>query len=500
MNISKLKQVLSKNPVWAFTTYFTQGFPFTITRTVVPLFLRDMKVSLESIGLTSLYGLPWILKFLWSPQVDETATKRNWLLWAQGLIGVLILVASIFVSVPIGIKVVPIIFFVVAFVAATHDIAIDGYYMAALDKSDQAKFVGFRVMAYRIAMMTATGVIVTIGTLTSWTLAFVSAGLIMLLFFLFHKFFLREVEPYGKSFRKLFYGLLKFKKLFGFIFVSAVVIAIRWFTSSDIYSSIQAKYVFLKKVGFADYIGVLLLLSLVIVAAFSGKIKKWLTKDPDSNYSKAFLSFVDRKGMGVVLAFIILLRTGEWMLSTMQSPFFVDLGIKVHYGWIVSFIALPMSIIGAMVGGWAIHKFGIKKTIWPFIVLQNVTNILYMLVAFYLSKYLLLNTGVETPVGIGAANIAVVCSMIAFDQFSGGLGTAVLMTYLMRICVTEYKASHYAIGSGLMNLGGMFAGVASGFLAGWLGYAWTFGISFAASVPGMILIAFLPNLYDQDKK
>ncbi|HOW17107.1 MAG TPA: hypothetical protein PK443_05280, partial [bacterium] len=110
----KLKELLSKNPVWAFTTYFTQGFPFTVTRTVVPLFLRDMKVSLENIGLTSLYGLPWILKFLWSPQVDETATKRSWLLWTQGFIALMMLIASFFAPLAIGIKVIPVLFFVVA--------------------------------------------------------------------------------------------------------------------------------------------------------------------------------------------------------------------------------------------------------------------------------------------------------------------------------------------------------------------------------------------------
>lgn len=480
--MSKLKEVLSRKPVWAFTTYFTQGFPFTMTRTVVPLFLRDMKVSLENIGLTSLYGLPWILKFLWSPQVDETATKRVWLLWLQSFLAIAMLISAFFVPLSFAVQIIPLLFFIVAFISATHDVAIDGYYMAALNKDEQAKFVGFRVMAYRLAMMTATGAVITIGTLTNWTLAFLSAGVIMTLFFLYHRFFLQEVEPYGKSFKSLFSGLLKFKKVLGIALLALIIIAIR-------------KYAPPKQ--FANYIGILLLLSLTLVAIFSKKIKHMLTKDPDSNYSKAFLAFVDRKGIGIILGFIIMMRAGEWMLSTMQSPFFVDLGIKVHYGWIVSFIALPMSIVGAMLGGWAIHKYGIKKTIWPFIILQNITNILYMLVAFKLSNFVAINTGVDNPVGIGTANLALVSGMIAFDQFSGGLGTAVLMTYLMRICVTEYKATHYAIGSGLMSLGGMFAGVSSGFLAGSLGYAWTFGISFLASVPGMLLIFFLPNYEDK---
>ena len=84
-----------------------------------------------------------------------------------------------------------------------------------------------------------------------------------------------------------------------------------------------------------------------------------------------------------------------------------------------------------------------------------------------------------------------------FDQFASGLGNAALMTFLMRICHREYKAAHYAIGSGLMNLSGLFAGVASGFIAAWLGYAWLFGLSFLVSIPAMLIIPFLPYLSDQ---
>jgi PAT family beta-lactamase induction signal transducer AmpG len=101
---------------------------------------------------------------------------------------------------------------------------------------------------------------------------------------------------------------------------------------------------------------------------------------------------------------------------------------------------------------------------------------------------------VSHPHPVGTFNLFLVASVHSFDQFAGGLGTAVLMTYLMRICDKEFKATHYAIGSGLMNLSGLFAGILSGFIAGWIGYAWLFGISFLFSVPAMLFIPFLPYL------
>ena len=82
----------------------------------------------------------------------------------------------------------------------------------------------------------------------------------------------------------------------------------------------------------------------------------------------------------------------------------------------------------------------------------------------------------------------------AFDQFAGGLGTSVLVTFLMRTCLPDFKAAHFAVGTGLMNLSGVLAGVAGGFLAEGLGYGYFFGISFLASIPGMALIPLVPFL------
>ncbi|MCP4669015.1 MAG: AmpG family muropeptide MFS transporter, partial [Deltaproteobacteria bacterium] len=173
---SKKQHTLQSPHVWAFTTYFAEGFPYTIIRMISSVFFRDMKVSLEAIGLTSLFGIPWVLKFLWGPQIDQFATKRHWLLSMQLLLLLMVSTVAFLAPLPEGVRVIAMLFFAGACIAATHDMAIDGYYMEALDERGQAKFVGYRVMAYRISMMTGTGVIVTIGAMTSWRTGFLSAG------------------------------------------------------------------------------------------------------------------------------------------------------------------------------------------------------------------------------------------------------------------------------------------------------------------------------------
>lgn len=496
------KNKSSRDAIWTFTTYFTEGFPYGIIRTVSSVFFRDMKVSLESIGLTPLFGLPWILKFLWGPQVDEYSTKRRWMLFMQSILLAMLVAAALFAPLKFNVQAIAALFFIGAFFAATNDIAIDGYYMDALDKDNQAKYVGYRSMAFRVAWLMGPLCIVTIGTNLNWALAFTAAAVIFGLFFAYHVLFLKEVEFHKKKFSSLFQGIPKKKTLLIFFLLVTAVVGVRLFFESELYSRIKVHLPLLKQVGFAHGVALLLLFFLVTIGVFRKRIKDFILKDPDSFYSRAFILFMERDKISVILAFVIFLRAGEWTMTTMVAPFMVDLGIKVHYGWISGLVGLPLSIIGAMLGGWMIYRFTLKKVIWPFILAQNLTNIIYMSLAIHLAGFIRINTGSEIPLPLGLPNLMLVCVVHGFDQFASGLGTAVLMTYLMRICHEKYKAAHYAIGSGLMNVSSLFSGVMSGFIAGWLGYAWTFGISFFISVPAMVLIPFLPYLSDnlQGKK
>ena len=196
---------------------------------------------------------------------------------------------------------------------------------------------------------------------------------------------------------------------------------------------------------------------------------------------------MDREHIGLILTCIIFLRTGEFLLSAMVAPFMVDTGIKLHYGWMQAAVGLPASIAGAMLGGWCISRLTLKRVLLPFLLAQNGSNLVYMVLAFSLQRFILVNTGNADPLPIGSFNLAAVAAVQGFDQFAGGLGTAVLMTFLMRICGGEFAAAHYAIGSGLMSISGLFTGVASGFLAARFGYGYFFGISFLVSMPGMFL-------------
>ena len=207
--MGKIKEFIKSPFAWVGTTYFAEGFPYTIIRIISSVFFRDKGVSLENVGLTSLYGLPWTLKFLWGPYVDKYSTRRNWLLSTEILFSIMLLLTTLLAPIDGGLFIVGVLFFIGAFIAATHDIAIDGFYMEALSDSEQEKFIGYRILAYRLSMMFGQGIIVTIGAVYSWTLAFMASTLLFILFFIYHywvlpkneesKYKIKELLPYLKD-------------------------------------------------------------------------------------------------------------------------------------------------------------------------------------------------------------------------------------------------------------------------------------------------------------
>jgi MFS transporter, PAT family, beta-lactamase induction signal transducer AmpG len=342
-------------------------------------------------------------------------------------------------------------------------------------------------------MMTGTGVIVTVGTTTSWHAAFLLAGGLFALISVYHWFLLPKAETPAKPASQLASAVFAPKVLGIAAMIGLAIWGLRVGLASPGLTELKAVSPIWKQVNLPNAISAMLLAALTGLGLCRGKLQAMLAARNDSFYARAFVDFMSQRRIGTILASVIFLRTGEFMLSSMVSPFIVDLGIKEHYGWLSGAVGLPCSIAGAILGGWMLARFGIRRLLWPFLLAQNLTNLAYMGLAWMLAGYVAMNTGATDPAFIGYGNLATVAIVLGFDNLAGGLGTSVLTIYLMSICSREFKAAHFAIGSGLMSVSGVFAGIAGGYLASWLGYWGMFGISFAASMPGMVLAAFVPK-------
>lgn len=186
---------------WVATTYFAEGLPFVIVRQLSGEFLTSMNATPQQISGTSLYGFAWILKFLWSPLVDRYGTIRGWLLATEGLLALAIAALAW----PAGrgdlVGVIGALA-VVALLAATHDVAIDGFYLEALEKESQARLSGLRVAAYRGAMFAGKGLLLIAGALqvagwgkpASWRVVFLASAALLLLLTGVHALLLPRTE------------------------------------------------------------------------------------------------------------------------------------------------------------------------------------------------------------------------------------------------------------------------------------------------------------------
>jgi MFS transporter, PAT family, beta-lactamase induction signal transducer AmpG len=141
---------------------FASGLPLLLTGSVLQAWLKDGGVDLTSIGLFALVGLPYTLKFLWSPLFDRYTLplfgrRRGWLLVAQlGVSGAL--VALSFARPGSGeLLWISAAALLVAFFSASQDIVIDAYRRESLSDAELGLGSALYVNGYRVGMLLAGG-------------------------------------------------------------------------------------------------------------------------------------------------------------------------------------------------------------------------------------------------------------------------------------------------------------------------------------------------------
>ena len=484
---SPRRRFLRHPAAWVSTTYFAEGYPYSIVHQIAEALFKELGASLQAIGLTALFHLPWNLKFLWGPLLDKYGTKRAWLVGIEVVLSALLVLLALTTTLPQVLVVASIVFVALAFLSATHDIAIDGYYLEALDTAGQSRWVGFRAMAYRIAMFVVASPAFILIDRAGWLVTLLVLAIVMGLLTTYHLLFLPRVETQRVGFADLLRSAFSLRTLLVGVAIAAIVAAGRSLVMSPTVQQWVAAREALATISTAGWIGLTLLTVLLILAALSPLIGRRIATSR-SHYARAFVDFLDQPRIGIILGFVVLLRTGESFLLKMRYAFLREVGMTPEqFGW-ANGLAIWATIVATMLGGWLIARHGLKRWIWPFVLAQNLLNLLYMTVAH---RY-------EPLIGTTAAGTALdlpfVTMVIVIEGFGSGLGTAVFMVYLMRCCKRAHKAAHYAILSALMSVSFTIAGVASGFLADGLGFERFFAFTFVATIPGMALILFLPYL------
>lgn len=189
---------------WVPSAYFAMGMPFVVLNVVCVLMFKGLGIEDSQIALwTSIIMFPWTIKFLWSPFLEIFKTKKFFVVATQLVSGIGFGLVALALHLPSFFAVSIAILAVIAMSGATHDIALDGLYMAELSQQDQAKYIGWQGAFYNLAKLLATGLLVYVAgvlmefyrasgateieaALPAWTIIISVCGAILLILGLYH--------------------------------------------------------------------------------------------------------------------------------------------------------------------------------------------------------------------------------------------------------------------------------------------------------------------------
>lgn len=142
------------------------GLPLELTGNTLQVWLTVAGVSLQDIGLLTLAGAAYTLKFLWSPLVDRYAPpwlgrRRGWMFLTQGLLA-LGLIGMGLLSPSQSLGAVALLAVMVAFFSATQDIAFDAYRADLLQPHERGAGVALSVLGYRLAKVVSGGLAIVV--------------------------------------------------------------------------------------------------------------------------------------------------------------------------------------------------------------------------------------------------------------------------------------------------------------------------------------------------
>lgn len=156
-----LAAIFSGRMLVALLMGFSSGLPLLLTGSVLQAWLSDGGVDLTRIGLFALVGLPYTLKFLWSPLFDRYAPplgrRRGWLALMQLALAAGLLLLSTAAPAPDHLWPVMAAGLLVTFFSASQDIVVDAYRRESMGDAELGLGSALYVNGYRIGMLLAGG-------------------------------------------------------------------------------------------------------------------------------------------------------------------------------------------------------------------------------------------------------------------------------------------------------------------------------------------------------
>jgi PAT family beta-lactamase induction signal transducer AmpG len=411
-----------KNPfLWVPSSYLTMGLIYVAVGTVANIMFKNMGMGNDQAAFwSSMLGFPYTFKFLWAPALELYKTKKFFVLVMQFAIALALVGVALGLRLPGGSWMTPVLTLVAitAVLGATQDIGTDGVYVTTLGPAEQAKYLGFQSMCWNGGSLLAKGAFLRVsGMLEKSTHSYASAWMIVMLamgaFVFLAGLYHTRVLPTGAK-------ALDAPKSFG---------------------------------------------------------------DAMKTFGHALVTFFQKRGIIRMIAFAFLYRFAYGLLDKMGPLFLIDSranhglglsneGVADVYGT----FGTGAFIVGSLLGGFIVSRFGLKKTLLILCLCINVPNATFL----FLSQTM-------------PSSMSIITVVVIIEQLGWGVGAVGHMIYMMQqIAPGPYKTAHYTFATALMGACMMTTGAVSGFVQKAVGYQWFFVIVLIAATPSLLATIFAP--------
>ena len=413
---------------------FSSGLPLLLTLSTLSIWLKEEGISKTSIGLFALVGLPYALKFLWSPLIDRVSLpllssllgrRRSWAILTQ-LILMLAIVGLGSTSPAEEPWLTASYALLVAFCSASQDIVVDAYRVEILEERQYGAGAGMVVMGYRIGMLVSGAGALYLASYVGWfevyaaMAALITIGIVTILL---------NPEPKAVETAE---SIARDERLTSYLAHRPDLHSWKVSTLAWLYGAVVCP--------FADFMG--------------------------------------RRGWVVILLFILLYKFGDALVGVMANPFYLEIGFsKIEIANISKLFGFAATLIGAFLGGFLVKKLGVMSSLLVCGVLQMLSNLMF---------------AVQAVIG---HNLSVLALTIGIENIAGGMGTAAFIAYLMGLCNRTYTMTQYALFSSLFAIAGRIFSVPGGWLADNIDWVSYFLLTTLAAVPGLVLLIWMMRAF-----
>lgn len=411
------------NPfLWVPSSYLAMGLIYVTVGSVANVMFKNMGMDNANAALwSSVLGFPYTFKFLWAPVLELYRTKKFFVVLMQFMLafsvaGVALCLKFPAVGWPVGVLV---LLTVSSLLGATQDIGSDGVYVTTLPPSEMAKYAGFQGMCWNAGFLLASGPLI----------------------FITGKLYESNHHNWGSSWCAVMLVIAA-------LMVVAAVYHIRLLPAGD--KALDAP----KNVGEAMH-----------------------------TFGHAFTTFFQKQDVFRLIAFAFLFRCGFGLIDKMGPLFMIDdrasggLGFSnERLGLINGTYGTAAFIVGSLLGGWFVSRWGLKKTLLILCLCLNVPNV----------TFLILSQTLPT-------NPYIITALITLEKFGWGVGCVGQMIYMMQqIAPGPYRTTHYTYATALMGASMMLTGAVSGYIQRAVGYQTFFIIVLVAAIPSILVTLIAP--------